>query len=138
MTGRRFQRSFSILALLAASLLVLMPTTGRLLVGAADCAQETVSSAHHMAHADAGHVMPHMPAHADMAADEDHTPASGHDFCPYCPLLASLVTVALLWLLSLFQRAVRSAPYACASAFLPFRLAHGLGARGPPTAWKTC
>lgn len=122
----------SLLALVAMSLLVLVPTIGRL-----------VSPGHHSSF-DGVHDHAAMMAHAhlgDAGHDESTTPTpkptgggmSVHDDCAYCPVLNAMVSL-LLWFVFVLPM-VAMPPSSTRRAPLP-HIHHwhpcGLGSRGPP------
>jgi len=126
MNTATFHRFMSRLALVGALLVMLVPTTGRLLAGAEGSAAATV--AHHGVLIQASE-----PSASDTAPAMPDTPISGHlEDCAYCPLLASLISQPgpATPPPHADRRAARFA-YADAS---PNRAWHptGLGSRGPP------
>ena len=125
----RFRHWMARLALAAILLMAALPTVGRLLESRAPAMHAAamaicttdglVMKAHGLLHGDA-------PAPADGSTH-------GED-CAYCPLLAAMVPLVLAALLLLpLRAAIRLLPLR-ASPLRDVRLAHGLGARGPPLA----
>lgn len=122
----RLSSLFSRLAVLAALLLALVPTSGRLYQGLAEtdavsvqiCTLEGLKTLT-------------LPA----AGDDNHGGDSGHSAhdCDYCPLLSSLLAPAVFVAALPAPAGPASRPLACAGVTSD---AHpcGLGARGPPRA----
>ena len=124
----RFRHWMARLALAAVLLMAALPTIGRLLESRAPTIHHAamamcttdglVMQAHDLLHGDA-----QMPMGKTMGED-----------CAYCPLLAAMVPLVLAALLLLpLRAAIRLLPLR-ASPLHDARLAHGLGARGPPLA----
>ena len=126
MNTATFHRFMSRLALVAALLVMLVPTTGRLLAGAEGSAAATV--AHHGVLIQASE-----PTAPDTAPAMPDTPVTGHlEDCAYCPLLASLINQPGP-ATPPSHADCRAARFAYADAS-PNRAWHptGLGSRGPP------
>lgn len=124
------------LALVAMLLLVLVPTIGRLVSAGHDPSSVGVHHHTHMAtaHAQLMSESGHGDAHAPMPR-----PTGGgmpmHEDCAYCPVLNSMVSLALWFVFAL--PIVTMPPYSGRRALLPrIRRWHpcGLGSRGPPIA----
>lgn len=140
LTSRRFLRRHTLAALAFAAMLLLlvMPTTGRLL---GVLTAGSYGMPHVMAAVDhAAMVMPEQSAAiADAAANHAGHPAlpdgnrqyPDNGTCPYCPLLGSMLALALYVALLAATPALRPTRAAQRFAYAagPF---HGLGARGPP------
>src|SRR5690554_2080812 len=126
MNTATFHRFMSRLALVAALLVMLVPTTGRLLAGAEGTAVATATH-HGMV------IQAPEPAASDTAPAMPDTPAPGHrEDCAYCPLLASLLSQA--GPATLPPHANRLAARFADADASPRRAWHptGLGSRGPP------
>ena len=112
------------LALIAALLLALLPSIGRIFA--------------YTAHADAGWTdlctmdgLQH--AHLLGGLDPAHPGPAGTDHdCPYCPLLNALAGLACLILLLLPESTVGIAPVRWLSIRISRKYPCGLGSRGPP------
>lgn len=123
------RRQLFALACLALALLLAMPTAGRLLLAGSGGHYGPGTAgvmAHHGHHAPAA-----LPAAPD-GAEEEPPAAADDEFCPYCPLVASLVVFVLLWLLAPPWPCTAAAPGGRRSPRLLFRLPYGLGPCGPP------
>jgi hypothetical protein len=131
----RSHRLFARLALLAALLLAVVPTLGRLLGPAA----AAPAPAHAMAMSMAMHHGEHAMETMVHGASHDHAPAGAHHFghdhqgdCAYCPLLGSAVAAQTL----AFDIPSSMLPrHAARPDATPPRIAHlrgTLGSRGPP------
>lgn len=118
-----FKRWMARTGLVAALLLVLVPTIGRVAHAAAgDAGQPPGAQAHHghAAHAHAGHGEP------------EPRPAIGDPDCDYCPLLAAMAMAAdVAFDLAHVPRAV-AADSAPRAPRLRWWHPNGLGSRGPP------
>ena len=124
----RFRHWMARLALAAILLMAALPTVGRLLESRAPAMHDTamamcttdglVMKAHGLLHDDG-----RMPLGKTMGED-----------CAYCPLLAAMVPLVLSALLLLPLRAAMRLLPLRAAPMRDARLAHGLGARGPPLA----
>lgn len=136
MNARAFQLWMGRLGLLAALLLVAVPTAGRL-VHAAGGAHALHAGAHGDHGAHGAHRIHRMEAGAAAervapARDSALRPAPGDVDCDYCPLLAALVPLqAVPFVLAALPpvhpaEALRPAPR------LPWLHPNGLGSRGPP------
>lgn len=138
--GRRQPRALAWLAFAAMALLMLMPTSGRLLAAATDGIHGMA-----MAMADAmptgmamhgGHAHSAIPAAAGDRhggpVTPDQGPAHAHDgTCPYCPLLVSLLAQPFYLPIIVSAPARHEQPLAYRVAYAAAARA-GLGARGPP------
>ena len=134
------RQPLAVLACVAMLLLLVMPTTGRLL---GKLTPDAHGAAHAMAMADGAPMAmpgntPHTPEHAGHAGRARHPAAPDgngqypdHGSCPYCPLLGSVIA----WSSGVAVLAVQPGPHRApparrlAYAAAPHR---GLGARGPP------
>ena len=124
----RFRHWMARLALAAILLMAALPTVGRLLESRAPAMHDAamaicttdglVMKAHGLLHDDG-----RMPLGKTMGED-----------CAYCPLLAAMVPLVLAALLLLPLRAAMRLLPLRAAPMRDARLAHGLGARGPPLA----
>ena len=124
----RFRHWMARLALAAILLMAALPTVGRLLESRAPTIHHAamamcttdglVMQAHDLLHGDA-----QMPTGTTMGED-----------CAYCPLLAAMLPLVLAALLLLPLRAAMRLLPLRAAPMRDARLAHGLGARGPPLA----
>ena len=143
----RFHATMARLALVAALLLAVLPTLGRLAPRLAEAAQVAqadlvaLCTAQGLEYVDPATL--HTGTHAHPAGDAGHgshggAPEQPHDHnapdCAYCPLLLSLL-VASAWLLWLRAGAARGAlPTWPARPTRAFVHPCGLGSRGPPRA----
>lgn len=139
MTRSAFQRWMGRIGLAAMLLLLVVPTTGRVVhaqmpmePAAGDAGHEGGHSEHVAHHAQHGHHAHHVH-HGGQDRDEGRA-AIGDPDCEYCPLLASLVASA-----AIAFDASRHAPHIAAAAVLRsprlrWRHPFGLGSRGPPRA----
>jgi hypothetical protein len=129
------------LALVAALLLALMPTVGRMFVpgslAGADgtggpCPMSTamsgMSSMNHMPG------MRHTPGKDGQTVRHSAPTGSNHDDCPYCPLLSALAGLAVLMVLLLPQCAACTLRMQWSSPRIVAVHPCGLGSRGPPLA----
>ena len=126
------RNAFARLALLAALLLAVVPTLGRLLTPASVA---DMAPAAHAMHDMAG--MRHAMAEDGALAHRPSAPAPPHQHdvdCPYCPLLATVLSTP-------FHMLVLAAPALPAHETPRFRDPHvsalllgNLGSRGPPPA----
>lgn len=122
MRARCFHYWISRLALAAALLLVLAPSSTRLL------------AATQLLHAGADHDGPGaMPATVLEQGRDAPLPRATHPDCAYCPLLGSLDQVALRT--PALSPAAPAAAFAAVATIAPrvWRHPSGLGSRGPPT-----
>jgi len=122
----------------AALLLLVLPTTGRMLHASAADAPGSV--AQHGAHRGSSTPQPGHHAHRGHAVrDGDESggqaphprPATGPD-CDYCPLLASLVATARVPFAPQAIPAASASLTLPATPRLPWLHPNGLGSRGPP------
>src|SRR5690554_1761377 len=138
MKRRAFNAWFGRIGLSAALLLLLLPTTGRILqVQASDAgggiaqhdargntgAPQAGHHAHHGNHA--------APGIEDRGATPPDPRAAAAADCDYCPLLASLVAIAAP-LAPLSVPAARVSPSVPATPRRAWLHLNGLGSRGPP------
>lgn len=116
--------------LLAALLLLAVPTMGRLLhAGPAHGPVAAADGARHHAHGPA-----HAPARAAEGAGGDTRPAPGDAECDYCPLLTALAAMAApAWRPVAAPGASMPRP-ALAAPRRAWLHPNGLGSRGPPHA----
>ncbi|TAL73170.1 MAG: hypothetical protein EPN56_03735 [Rhodanobacter sp.] len=128
------------LAFAAMLLLMVMPTTGRLLgvLGAGNYGMPHAMTVSGHAAMTAAMAMPDQPAAVALADHVGHPlppggngPHPDNGTCPYCPLLASMLALALYVALLAIAPAHRPT---CATRHFDFAagLHRGLGARGPP------
>ncbi|MEO7478325.1 MAG: DUF2946 family protein [Lysobacteraceae bacterium] len=112
------------MALIAALLLALLPSIGRIYV--------------QVTHAGAGWTdlctlsgLQHLQLQGNLDPAHPASTGSGHD-CPYCPLLNALAGLAVLIVLLLPQLAIGIAPIRWSSIRIVAKHPCGLGSRGPP------
>lgn len=127
MNARAFQEWIGRLALLAALMLVAVPTTGRLFHVAGGMAHTRVA---HLA-PEAGHHVHAAPA-AEGPARQAPYAAPGDADCDYCPLLSSLVAAARFATTPAALLPPAATPASPAAPRLPWLHPSGLGSRGPP------
>ncbi|MBJ6978349.1 DUF2946 family protein [Luteimonas sp. MC1895] len=128
MNARAFQEWIGRLALLAALMLVAVPTAGRLVHVASGAAHD--AGAHSALQA--GH-----HAHAATAAPDAGAPgaplaAPGDADCDYCPLLSSLLATTRFATTPAAVLPPTTRPASPAAPRLPWLHPSGLGSRGPP------
>lgn len=143
-----FARAMAALALFAVLALVLLPTSGRLAgqvpggpAPSVSAAGEMAGHAHDHGH---GHDAGHEAAHGHAAGSPDAggpgeapdsprpAPHEGHADCAYCPLLASVLPVAVLPLPPATGREHDRWYPPLRTARLGYLHPCGLGSRGPP------
>ena len=124
----RFHSWMVRLALAAILLMATLPTLGRMLETRAPAWQDMASA---MCTTDGLVMKAHGLLHDDGRMPLGKT--MGED-CAYCPLLAAMVPLVLAALLLLPLRAAMRLLPLRAAPMRDARLAHGLGARGPPLA----
>lgn len=133
--------AFARLALLAALLLAVVPTLGRMLAPASAHGASPTAHAHATAHGmdtamvrAMGHAAPTEHAHHP-APSPDHPGQHQHDAdCAYCPLLATTVLAPMQTLALALAPLPASPPSRTASARVTERFHGSLGSRGPPIA----
>ncbi|GAB3342720.1 DUF2946 family protein [Marilutibacter aestuarii] len=140
--SRSFQSGMLRLAFVATLLLVLLPTFGRLAESRVQTDGSNGADAHWTAICTVAGIqyiaLPDAlaaPGHAGAGAHSGKgTPAHPGADCDYCPLLASLLVVALCWAIlgPQGQRAIPTVPAPSARRWQ--RHPCGLGSRGPPIA----
>jgi hypothetical protein len=127
MKRRALQRWMGRVGLLAALLLLLVPTTGRLLQAAANSGDTRV--AYHAAHAGQGQAGD--PRQRVGNGVRDVPPSAVGTDCDYCALLAALAVVRYEQLPALTAGGAPAVPLRNAVR-LPWVHPNGLGSRGPP------
>lgn len=126
MNARVFQEWIGRLALLAALMLVAVPTAGRL-VHASGAGHDAAA---HLARQD-GHQV-HVASTADGRAPLAPLAAPGDADCDYCPLLSSLIAATCFATMPAALLPPAATPASPAAPRLPWLHPSGLGSRGPP------
>jgi hypothetical protein len=128
-------------ALIAALLLALVPTIGRVfapgLLAGADGSAEPCPMSMDMPGLNDMPGMPgmsHMPAMGGTTTRHSAPIGRNHDDCPYCPLLSALAGLTVLIVLLLPQCAACTVPTRWSSPRIVAVYPCGLGSRGPPLA----
>lgn len=125
MNARAFQEWIGRLALLAALMLVAVPTAGRVLHVSGGTAQARIAHLAAGHHAHAAPVADGRPALAPLAAPGDAD-------CDYCPLLSSLITATRFATTPAALLPPAATPASPVAPRLPWLHPSGLGSRGPP------